>query len=740
MSQSKTTSVGESPLFVAVPLNLQSTVSNDALFSFYLPDLPPVVSSQQQQPSSTHRSHTVTRQTNGSAAHLSFKSTDEFFHGMLSYRVRTEGPPDKGGNNLARLIYDACSDTVDIQREKENKESSNTESVRHFSQSLEKFGKWPKAFSRRSERIRLFLDQENLRMGLPWKGTGDADSGGFLGAVSQALVLVPLFSATPVLFKLKVVSTGMSQRYALESPINMKLENGVELLSIQADQLARAQAFRTHVCQDVRGDGTFMLSAISQDVSDDFPSRFYFWCSANVVPADGSGARGSLADMLYMLQKPEELTFSVKSVSDGCAILQVDQLTDHLFFSNETISLQTSDNARSSASGSCTSFRVVQVICQGSKAGDLLSTIKIEVGEHLACFSSASSCIPGTTQEIDRCDNFLMELMLCRALRTLSATGNLHPCKLIMPVFVDDMDTLCPLSDRLSDKNSKKTSDAVGSALVAILKRELDDTEVEQWIDTPVNTVVKFYFEFQGLQLSDKSNRCKSMADKASLVRAHFVYTAGIEANNNALFQYVSNNPLAHELLDFLDNCGLIHLHPVLVKHDITSVKEFSQLSQGAIDKIAHDGHELSTRPLLKESVEISCAVSAAVSSKFILPVSKRLELFEDKEASFLTVIYSSYAIYLALQKPFFSFVVQLIYLLIPLYVASVQIYQDAARNMPYIIPNLTRVLWMMSAMTFYIRFWLTEGCFSLMDLLEFHDRRWVFGWIFSRQIHRRRI
>ncbi len=37
---------------------------------------------------------------------LSFKPTDEFFHAMLSYRVRTEGPVDKGGNDLARLIYE----------------------------------------------------------------------------------------------------------------------------------------------------------------------------------------------------------------------------------------------------------------------------------------------------------------------------------------------------------------------------------------------------------------------------------------------------------------------------------------------------------------------------------------------------------------------------------------------------------------------------------------------------------
>ena len=188
----------------------------------------------------------------------------------------------------------------------------------------------------------------------------------------------------------------------------------------------------------------------------------------------------------------------------------------------------------------------------------------------------------------------------------------------------------------------------------------------------------------------------------------------------NNLCRYISNNPLAHELLDFLDSCGLVHLHPVLVKHDITSVKEFSQLSQSAIEKIALNGHELSTRPLMKETVDICCAISAAQSSKFILPVSKRLKLFEDKEASFLTVIYSSYAIYLALQKPFFSFGVQFIFFVIPLGVAIFEIFQDPVLNLPYIIPNLTRAAWLFFAMMFVFVFNSLKAAF----------RTWFF-WCF---------
>lgn len=634
-----------------------------------------------------------------SATHLSFKHTDEFFHGMLSYRVRSEGPSEKGGNNLARLIYDACSNAEDMHKGKS--EPPSAESLQHFSQALEKFGKWPKAFSGRSESIRIFLDQANLRMGVPWKGSGDAGSGGFLGAVSQALVMIPLFSATPALFK--VMHTTSPGRYAAESPINIKLTNGAELLSIQVDNATGMQTVRAHLCQNVQPDGSFQLSETLDCVSSDFPSQFQFFSVHNFLPSDGSGPRGSLADLLIIQQKPEDFTFSVVSASEEHIILQADQLSDHVFFSKETISLEIGKETLN-GSLSSSSFKITQVVCQGSKAGALYSRIKIDAYDLIACFTSTSSPIKGCTQEIDRCDNVLMELMLCRALRTLSASGNLHPCKLIMPVFVDDIDMLYTLSDRLSEKNSKETSAAVESSLEAILRRKLTRAEVGEWIETSVKSVVKFYFDFQGLQLSNKINRHKSIEEKASLVRMNFISTAGIEADNSALLQYVFNNPLAHELLEFLDSCGLMHLHPVLVKHDITSVKEFSQLSQSAIETIANEGYELSTRPLMKETVDICCAISAAQSSKFILPVSKRLEMFEDKEASFLTVIHSTYAIYLALQKPFFSLGVQSIFCIMALSVSIYEIIVDPVIYLPFIIPNLTRFFWMIFAIVFVLK------------------------------------
>jgi hypothetical protein len=652
----------------------------------------------------------------------SFKNSDEFFHGMLSYRVRSEGPFDAGGNNLARLIHVACCKFSESQ-----KGDAHSDKIRYFSEALQNFGKWPKVFAGQSQ-IRLFLDQANLRNGVPWKGTGDADSGGFLGAVSRALFFVPLLSATPVLFKLIVIDcdgSGFSKRYAIESPINMKLMNGTELLSIQTKKGDGAQTVRGHLCENIQPDErmnqTFELSDMPQDTA---AADLHFFSTENFLPSNGSGPRGSLADLITIQQKPEDLTFRFISYSNGQYELEVDQYSDHVFFPDETISLRigtpTLDSSGSNASSN--DFRILQVLCQGSKVSSLRSRIKIDVSIQSEVFAPDSAPIMGTTKEIDRCDNVLMELMVCRALQTLTS-GKLHPCKFIMPVFVDDLDMLCRLSHRLSDNYSEKTSVEVQSALEAILKRKLTHAELSKWVRTSVKCVVQFYFAFQGLQLSNKSNRFKSMEEKASLVHMNFVTTAGIEADNNALSLYVSNNPLAHELREFLDDCGLLYLHSILVKHDITSVKEFAQLSKIDIKEIACEGQQLSNRPLMKEKVDIISAVSAAQSSKYILPVSKRLELFEDKEASFLTVIYSSAAMYLALQKPIFSLGIQFIYFCLPFGTALYQTFANSAnttRYLPFIIPNYVRACWMLFSILLVHIFNSVNGAL----------RAWVF-WTF---------
>jgi hypothetical protein len=626
------------------------------------------------------------------AKQLSFKSSDEFFHGMLSYRVRAEGPSDKGGNNLALLIHEACCSDADISTKRDESSSKSSSSQSLLRHALGNFGKWPKAFSGKSETLRIFLDQVNLRMGLPWKGTGDADGGGFLGAVSRALLLVPLFSATPVRFKI-ISADCSSQKYALKCPINVKLTAGTELLSIERDEITGHEIIRGHLCGDIQSDGSFDLSDVPSGPHTNFPGKFEFCCVSNFLPSDGTGPVGSLADMLTLQQKPEELTFTVVSHSEGRVILEAEQLSDHVFFPSEMIFLRIAD------SSTMESFEIQQVVCQGSKDGKLLSKIRIDCLSQTQSFANSSSPIYGVTVAMDRSDNFLMELMLSRALRTEIIAEQLHPCKFIMPVFVDDIDTLYALSRRLSDTHSSKTSAAVRNALETILKRKLTSIEEGQWILVSVKDVVTSFFDFQGVQLSDKANRYKSMTEKASFVRTHIIATAGMEACNNDLHQYVANNPLALELRDFLESNSLLHMQPVLVKHDITSVKEFSLLHICEIRSIAQHSHELSSRPLIKEIVEISRAVNAAQSSDLILPVSRRLELFEDKESSFLTVIYSSNAITLALQKPFFALGFQSLFFALVFSIGVYQVYEDPVGNLPHMLPNATRALWMLTSM-----------------------------------------
>ena len=606
---------------------------------------------------------------------FSFKVSDEFFHGMISYRVRTEGQLENGGNNLARLIWSACSDLASA-----SKEASH---MRHFHDSLENCGKWPREFGGQISPIRVFLDQVNLRPGVPWKGTGKTEDGGFLGAVSRSLLMIPLFSAAPVRFRLQLVEEN-SSRFKSILPLNVDLKANGELYFATIDAITGSETAKKYSYKDVRDDGSFYIETSEHGIPD---VDTYFWLTANFLPSNGSGPRGSLADMLTIMQPAEQLQFHVVNGSEAHVVMDVVDINDHIFFANETLLLTLLGRVK-----------VVEVVVQGSKAGRLNSKIKIDAGkEQNELIKHSSSSVVGCTEEIDRCDNVLMELMLTRALRALSADGFLHPCKLIMPVFVDDMGLLFRLADRLPSKVSQKTADSVRVALEGILKRKLNSAELDKWINVSVKAVVMFFFDFQGVQLYDSSNCFLNMKEKAVLVRNHIVSTVGIEAQNNSLVQYMSNNPLAQELHSFLDTHGLAHIRSTLVKHELTSVKEFSLLSEFFSKNIASETHAISKKPLLKEAVQIFRAVQDARTSKFSLPISERLKSFEDTGASVLTILYSTYAIYLALSKPLFAAWLTFAVGVVVLAVGILQVFQGMSQ-LPYYTANFVRSVWMFAA------------------------------------------
>jgi hypothetical protein len=85
---------------------------------------------------------------------LSFGAGDEFFHGMLSYRVNAEGP---NGNNLAKVLWDSC-----CQRGVSARQNSNDdEAIQRSIDAVNQFGKWPMIFPHPSSSgVRIFLDQK----------------------------------------------------------------------------------------------------------------------------------------------------------------------------------------------------------------------------------------------------------------------------------------------------------------------------------------------------------------------------------------------------------------------------------------------------------------------------------------------------------------------------------------------------------------------------------------------------
>ena len=147
---------------------------------------------------------------------LSFGAGDEFFHGMLSYRVNSEGT---NGNNLASLLWDSC-----CQHDMSSRQNSKAdEAIQRSIDAVNQFGKWPRFFPHPSSSgVRIFLDHKNLRPGFVWKGTGNRADGGFLGALSSSLTLVPLLSATPARFKIK--PTGSEGRFQFTERGNFAIQ------------------------------------------------------------------------------------------------------------------------------------------------------------------------------------------------------------------------------------------------------------------------------------------------------------------------------------------------------------------------------------------------------------------------------------------------------------------------------------------------------------------------------------
>jgi hypothetical protein len=223
----------------ALPLNEPLPIPNVNALPLIAPDASPIPESIQSPTDPTTSCFTEC---------LSFRDQDEFFHCMLSYRVNSEGPfesKDKSGNDLAQLIWTSCSN-LSNSKPTNRDHPQNTDfavtSNHQFLDTIRRFGKWPKVFPKPTSPLRLFLDQKNLRAGVGWNGTGNREDGGFLGALSSSLMIVPLLSATPARFK--IVSTGEQDRFKFLDTVNITVPKQGESLEIFCDSSVQPKALQ----------------------------------------------------------------------------------------------------------------------------------------------------------------------------------------------------------------------------------------------------------------------------------------------------------------------------------------------------------------------------------------------------------------------------------------------------------------------------------------------------------------
>jgi hypothetical protein len=586
---------------------------------------------------------------------LSFGAGDEFFHGMLSYRVNSEGP---NGNNLALLLWDSCCQSGISSRQN----SKADEAIQRSIDAVNQFGIWPRVFPRPSSSgvrpsssgVRIFLDQKNLRPGFDWKGTGNRADGGFLGALSSSLTLVPLLSATPARFKI-MKTTGSDGRFQFKERGNFAIQEPLDIFCESVGESSSGNNETKHLlCTDFRSsDNSFILKSVGgEEWKPESIENASFWTSRYILSSNGSGPKGSVSEMLTLMQIEEDLSFHVKRSSGFVTTLEVVELSDHVFFKTEKILLQLDQNSEK-----LHEFAIEAVEVQGSKIGEIKSVIQVNCGENLRPSEASDSTIRGKTKAIDRKDNVLIEFMLARALyMLLAADTNPHPCKIILPVFVDDLSVIMGTSKCLSTNVSLESAKEVKECLLQILKKDaISLAEEQKLINVSIKDVVLFFSNLQGCQLSKGEIRSLSMEAKAELVCSSILSTVGIEAELYAREQYVSNNPLAHELLSFIKQQDIGHIERSLVKFDVSSVKTFSKLSSESIKSIAEDSLVISKKSLVRETADITCAIDAAKDSPYILPVSRRLAIFEDKDASFMTIIYSTFAMEQGLTKALFG-------------------------------------------------------------------------------------
>jgi hypothetical protein len=298
----------------------------------------------------------------------------------------------------------------------------------------------------------------------------------------------------------------------------------------------------------------------------------------------------------------------------------------------------------------------------------------------------------------DKQDNVLLELIVARELHLMhknSSKNNdkkvLAPCSYIFPLFrqVTVWDAASSLP---------KTASAITNAKAKQVLKDMHipDEAISEELrneSLTVHAVWEFFKQFQGIKLYDRGEERFQVAAAANAIITVIDEVERIVAELK-FHVFESDNPVAHELLDFIRQQGIGYIAPSLVKSDVTSLKIFSQLTSEWIKLIAQDSCKVSKRPLIRETADIEVGVQAAKVSPYILPVSERLAKFHDEEASFMTIAYSTFAVEQILLKPFFKFILGCTSIFFPI-LCAYQFYQS---ELIFGMVNLPRAIGLPSA------------------------------------------
>ena len=184
-----------------------------------------------------------------------------------------------------------------------------------------------------------------------------------------------------------------------------------------------------------------------------------------------------------------------------------------------------------------------------------------------------------------------------------------------------------------------------------------------------VHGVVKFFLDFQGVLTWKCGKNDRDVKECSQRTMA---------ADNNKLstcktltLQLESNNPLAHELRQFIESKFMGHYLCCLDSHGVKSIRALSQLDDYCVKEISAEMALSMNSSKVEQLCKLKQLVCDAKTAKQAQPLSARLESFFDRNASWSTALTSTCAVDLLMRRQFFLFIL----IVAPVLLISLSVY-----------------------------------------------------------------